>query len=97
MRKGQSRESSIEAELTASEIGRLRARLLEALGDIKEFEKRLRDEETKLGITPVSSKPVVERMAAVGMPQEAIDMMSDMLDTLTEIALSYIGETLGRN
>ena len=97
MRKGQSREGSIEAELTASEIGRLRARLLEALGDIKEFEKRLRDEETKLGITPVSSKPVVERMAAVGMPQEAIDMMSDMLDTLTEIALSYIGETPGRN
>ena len=93
----QSRESSIEAELTASEVERLRARLLEALGDIKEFEKRLRDEETKLGITPVSSKPVVERMAAVGMPQEAIDMMSDMLDTLTEIALSYIGETPGRN
>ena len=93
----QSRESSIEAELTASEVERLRARLLEALGDIKEFEKRLRDEETKLGITPVSSKPVVERMAAVGMPQKAIDMMSDMLDTLTEIALSYIDETPGRN
>ena len=93
----QSRESSIEAELTASEVERLRARLLEALRDIKEFEKRLRDEETKLGITPVSSKPVVERMAAVGMPQKAIDMMSDMLDTLTEIALSYIGETPGRN
>ena len=97
MRNGQSRESSIEAELTASEIERLRARLLEALRDIKEFEKRLQDEEKKLGITPVPSKPVVERMAAVGMPQKAIDMMSDMLDTLTEIALSYIGETPGRN
>ena len=93
----QSRESSIEAELTASEAERLRARLLEALRDIKEFEKRLRDEEKKLGITPVPSKPVVERMVAVGMPQESIDIMSDMLDTLTEIALSYIGETPGRN
>jgi len=97
MRNGQSRESSIEAELTASGIERLRVRLLEALRDIKEFEKRLRDEEKKLGITPVPSKPVVERMAAVGMRQEAIDMMSDMLDTLTEIALSSIGETPGRN
>ena len=97
MRKGQSREGSIEAELTASAIERLRSRLLEALRDIKEFEKRLQDEEKKLGITPVPSKPVLERMAAVGMPQEAIDMMSDMLDTLTEIALSYVGETPGRN
>jgi hypothetical protein len=93
----QSRESSIEAELTASEAERLRARLLEALRDIKEFEKRLQNEEKKLGITAVPSKPVVERLVAVGMPQESIDIMSDMLDTLTEITLSYIGETPGRN
>ena len=97
MRKGQSREGSIGAEPTASAIERLRTRLLEALRDIKELENRLQDEEKKLGMTPVPSKPVVERMAAVGMPQEAVDMMSDMLDTLTEIALSYSGETPGRN
>ena len=85
MSKKQSRES-LEAELNTSEIERVRARLRETLHDIEEFETRLQDEERKCGITPAPSKPVVERMAAVGMPREVIDQLADMLDTLTQIA-----------
>ena len=74
------------SELDRSDIERLRARLRETLHDIEEFETRLQDEERKCGIIPAPSKPVVERMAAVGMPREAIDQLADMLDTLTQIA-----------
>ena len=96
MSKKQSRES-LEAELNTSEIERVRARLRETLHDIEEFETRLQDEERKYGITPAPSKPVVERMAAVGMPREVIDQLADMLDTLTQIALGNIGEISGLN
>jgi hypothetical protein len=81
-----SKKQSREAELNTSEIERVRARLRETLLDIEELETRLQDEERKCGITPAPSKPVVERMAAVGMPREAIDQLADMLDTLTQIA-----------
>ena len=79
-------QRTIEAELNTSEIECLRARLRKTLHDIEEFETRLQDEERKCGITPAPSKPVVERMAAVGMPREVIDQLADMLDTLTQIA-----------
>jgi hypothetical protein len=85
----QKRQSS---ELNTSDIEGLRARLRETLHDIAEFEARLQDEERKCGITPAPSKPVVERMAAVGMPQEAIDHQVGLLDTLTQIARG-----IGRN
>jgi hypothetical protein len=77
-----------------SDIEGLRARLREALHGIAEFETRLLDEERKCGITPAPSKPVVERMAAVGMPREAIDQLADMLDTLTQIAPVIIGKII---
>jgi hypothetical protein len=54
----------------------------------------LQDEERKCGITPAPSKPVVERMAAVGMPREVIDQLADMLDTLFAPG---IGEIPGLN
>jgi len=79
-------------ELNTSDIEGMRARLREILHDIEEFETRLQDEERKCGIIPAPSKPVVERMAAVGMPREAIDQLADMLDTLTPIARGIIGE-----
>jgi hypothetical protein len=82
----------IEAELNTSDIECLRVRLRETLHDIEEFETRLQDEERKCGITPAPSKPVVERMAAVGMPREVIDQLADMLDRLTQIAPGIIGE-----
>jgi len=68
------------------DIEGMRTRLQETLHGIVEFETRLLDEERKCGITPAPSKPVVERMAAVGMPREVIDQLADMLDTLTQIA-----------
>ena len=80
-----------------SDIEDMRTRLRETLHGIAEFETRLQDEERKCGITPAPSKPVVERMAAVGMPREAIDQLADMLDTLTQIALGNIGEISGLN
>ena len=80
------------SELNKSDIEGMRATLREILHDIEEFETRLQDEERKCGITPAPSKPVVERMAAVGMPREAIDQLADMLDTLTQIARGIIGE-----
>jgi len=64
---------------------------------IEEFETRLQDEERKCGIAPAPSKPVVERMAAVGMPRKVIDQLADMLDTLTQIAPGIIGEIPGLN
>ena len=93
MSKKQSRES-LEAELNTSEIERVRARLRETLHDIEEFETQLQDEERRCGIAPAPNKPVVERMAAVGMPRKVIDQLADMLDTLTQIAPSIIGEII---
>jgi len=79
-------QRTIEAELNTSEIECLRARLRKTLHDIEEFETQLQDEERRCGIAPAPNKPVVERMAAVGMPREVIDQLVDMLDTLTRIA-----------
>ena len=76
----------VEAELNTSYIECLRARLRETLHAIEEFETRLQDEERKCGIAPALGKPVIERMAAVGMSRETIDQLADMLDTLTRIA-----------
>jgi hypothetical protein len=87
----------IEAELNTSYIECLRARLRETLHAIEEFETRLQDEERKCGIAPAPSRPVVERMAAVGMPRKVIDQLADMLDTLTQIAPGIIGEIPGLN
>lgn len=87
----QTRES-IEAELNANQVERAVARLRETVRDIEEFEKRLQEEEKEWGITPVPSKPVVERMAAVGMTQEAIDQVAAMLDALPKIVLGKMDE-----
>ena len=87
-------QRTIEAELNTSEIECLRARLRKTLHDIEEFETRLQDEERKCGITPAPSKPVIERMAAVGMPREVIDQLADVLDTLTQIAPGIIGKII---
>jgi hypothetical protein len=82
------------AMIERSDIEGTRTRLRETLHGIEEFETRLQDEERKCGITPAPSKPVIERMAAVGMPREVIDQLADMLDTLTQIAPSIIGEII---
>jgi hypothetical protein len=71
-----------------SDIEGMRTRLRETLRGIAEFETRLQDEERKCGITPAPSEPVVDRMAALGMPREAINQLAEMLDTLT--LLSFV-------
>jgi hypothetical protein len=85
------------SELKTNDIEGMRATLRKTLHDIEEFEARLQDEERKRGITPAPSKPVVERMAAVGITREAIDQLAEMLDTLTQIAPDFIGEIPGLN
>jgi hypothetical protein len=91
MPEKQTRES-IEAEMTASEVERAVAKLQEAMRDMEEFERRLQHEEREWGITPIPSKPLVERMAAVGMSKEVIDYVSDMLGAVTKIGLGRIDE-----
>ena len=91
MPKKQTRES-IEADLNASEIDRAVAKLQEAKRAMEEFERRLQDEEREWEITPVPSKPLVERMAAIGMSKEVIDYVSDMLGAVTKIGLGRMDE-----
>jgi hypothetical protein len=82
------------AMIERSDIEDMRTRLRETLHGIAEFETRLQDEERKFGITPAPSEPVIERMAAVGMPREVIDQFADTLDTLTQIAPGIIGKII---
>ena len=84
MPEKQSRES-IEAELNANDVERAIANLRGTMRDLEEFERQLQQLERKHGLTSDRSKPLDERMAAVGMRQEAIDHMSIMFDAVTKI------------
>jgi hypothetical protein len=76
----QTRES-IEAELNASEPERLAQQLRELIQEQDEIERMLRQLEDAAGLpTFYRSKPLVERMAAVGMGRAAIDRIQMMLD-----------------
>jgi predicted transcriptional regulator YheO len=82
----QTRES-IEAELNASEVERAVRRCREVLHDIRELQRRLEEEEEERSwaITPLPDRPLVERMAAVGIGKEAIQQVSDMLDATKKL------------
>jgi hypothetical protein len=85
MRDRQTRES-IEAELNASEVERAVRRCREVLHDIRELQRRLEEEEERSwAITPLPDRPLVERMAAVGIGKEAIQQVSDMLDAIKKL------------
>jgi hypothetical protein len=79
----QTRES-IEAELNASEVERAMRRCREVLHDIRELQRRL-EEERSWAITPLPDRPLVERIAAVGIGKEAIQQVSDMLDAIKKL------------
>ena len=80
----QARES-IEAELNASEVERAVRRCREVLHDIRELQRRLEEEERSWAITPLPDRPLVERMAAVGIGKEAIQQVSDMRDATKKL------------
>jgi hypothetical protein len=81
----QTREE-IEAELNASETGRVVHKLRALLVDHDEFEKGLQDLEAQHGLPEFyRSKTIVERMAAVGYDQAAIDHVKTWLDALNKI------------
>jgi hypothetical protein len=76
----QTRET-IEAELNASEIDRIKIQFLEKMVELEEMEKDLQEIEAARGL-PESShlKPLPERMAALGMSRQAIDHVRKYLD-----------------
>jgi hypothetical protein len=82
----QTRES-IEAELNAGERERAQQLLSKAIQDFHELEKDLRQLEDEAGL-PASyrSKPLTERMAAVGMSQAVIDRVKKYMDALEAVA-----------
>jgi hypothetical protein len=82
----QTRES-IEAELDASEKDRVVRNLQNAAQEAEEFERRLLELKANAGLpTFYRSKPIVERMAALGMSQAAINHAQTWLDALSKVA-----------
>jgi len=81
----QTRES-IEAELNASERDRVIRKLQDTAQEAMDWENRLQEMEDEAGLpTFYRSKPIVERIAALGMSQEAIDRVQMWLDTFSKI------------
>jgi hypothetical protein len=78
MPKKQTRES-IEAELNASRMERLLAELKETLHLVEEFEADLQKRERKAGIKNARDRPLVDRLAALGMPEEALEETAELL------------------
>jgi flagellar biosynthesis chaperone FliJ len=77
---------SIEAELNASERERAARQLGEVIRHCDEFETTLRQLEDEQGLPSFyRSKPLVERMAAVGMSQGAIDHVQTYLDAIETV------------
>jgi len=83
---GKQTRESIEAELSATEIERLRNELKEILREIEEVDAGLRQMEEERGLPSFySSKPLVDRMAHLGMSPEAIERVGELLDATTKI------------
>ena len=77
---------SIEAELKAGEIARIKVQFLEKLIEIEEMEKELQDIEAARGLLESNRlKPLPERMAALGMSQEATDSVQKYLDAFEKL------------
>src|ERR1035438_6592702 len=79
-------KESIEAELNESEKDRAVRKLRDVAQGALEMEKRLEEREAELGLpTFYRSRPLVERMAAIGMSQDVIDHAKIWLDALSKI------------
>lgn len=83
---------SIEAELNADERERLVQKLRELMQNCAEFEKDLQAHETEAGLPTDQSKPIVARMAAVGMSQDAIDRVKTWMDAIVKINSGRVDE-----
>jgi hypothetical protein len=87
---------SIEAELNGGERERLLQKLRELVQNWAEFERVLQEREAKAGLpTYDQSKPIVERMAAVGMSQDAIDHFKTWMDSIVKINAQADAELSG--
>src|SRR3977135_898471 len=85
-RKKQPRES-IEAELHAGERERLAQQLRELMHEQNETERMFRELEDAAGLpTSQRSKPMTERMAALGTSQAVIDHVEMMQAAITTIS-----------
>jgi hypothetical protein len=79
-------KESIETELDASAKARVARKLHDAAQDAQEFEMRMQELEAEAGLPAFyQSKPVVERMAALGMSQDLIDHARTRLDALSKV------------
>ena len=76
---------SIEAELSATETERLHDQVKELLCDFEELEAGLRQMEEERGLPSFyRSRPLVDRMAHLGMSPEAIERVGELLDAMTK-------------
>jgi acyl-CoA reductase-like NAD-dependent aldehyde dehydrogenase len=79
-------KAEIEAELNADERARIVRKFQDILREHEEFEASLRALEDEAGLPNFyRSKPLVERMAAVGMSAEAIEHVQTWLDAINTI------------
>ena len=83
---------SIEAELNATETERLINLVKEILCEIDEVEVGLRQMEEERGLPSDSSKPLVDRMAHLGMSPEAIERVGELFDAAAKIHQGEIDE-----
>ena len=80
-------KESIEAELNATERDRVVRKLQDVAQEAVEWEKRLQEMEDETGLPSFyRSKPLVERMAALGMSQGAIEHARTWLNALSKVA-----------
>jgi hypothetical protein len=83
---------SIEADLNASQTERLLADLKEAVRQVEEFEADLEARERAKGIKTERGKPLVDQLAGVGVPKEAIDETAELLSALGLIVSDRLEE-----
>ena len=91
MPKKQTRES-IEAELSASEKERLLLVAEELAHDWDEVEAELQRVEQEQGLPSDRTKPLTDRLAALGMSKQAIDRIADLFDISDKIMLGMMDE-----
>jgi len=86
-------KKAIEAELNASERERIALQLQDVLNEFDEVEKQLRTLEDEHGIPEFArSRPLPERMAAIGMRQATIERISTFLGALEKVRQGRISE-----
>jgi hypothetical protein len=79
---------TIKAELQMGERERIVVELRSVIHEIEEFEAQFQALEREAGLPGFyRSKPITERMAHLGMSQEAIDDVGQLLDAMEKVML----------